>query len=52
LKLKLIVNVAVIDAIRLASIYTHQGISQAFPLGKGHGPLNHMHGVTQRSISV
>ena len=31
------------DAVILASEYTHGGIRAAFPVGKGHGPLNHMH---------
>ncbi|KZV60533.1 hypothetical protein PENSPDRAFT_659506 [Peniophora sp. CONT] len=38
------------DAVRYASAYTHQGIASAFPLGSGHGPLNHMHSVVPRII--
>jgi hypothetical protein len=35
----------VIEAVRLATMYTYHGIATAFPMGSvsGHGPLNHMH---------
>ncbi|KIY46921.1 hypothetical protein FISHEDRAFT_46347 [Fistulina hepatica ATCC 64428] len=31
------------NAVRLAVNYTHGGITAAYPIGKGHGPLNHLH---------
>ncbi|KAL5490671.1 THI20 [Sanghuangporus weigelae] len=40
------------DAVRLASDYTYAGIKAAFPLGKGHGPLNHMHSFTPRVLPL
>ncbi|KAI0810853.1 Phosphomethylpyrimidine kinase-domain-containing protein [Irpex lacteus] len=38
------------DATALATEYTHQAIETAVPIGKGFGPLNHMHSLTIRSI--
>ncbi|OCB91092.1 hypothetical protein A7U60_g1657 [Sanghuangporus baumii] len=40
------------DAVRLASDYTYAGIKAAFPLGRGHGPLNHMHSFTPRILPL
>ncbi|CDO71907.1 hypothetical protein BN946_scf184940.g54 [Trametes cinnabarina] len=38
------------EAIREATSFTHVGIETAFPVGHGHGPLNHLHALTQRMI--
>ncbi|EJF56289.1 hypothetical protein DICSQDRAFT_71741 [Dichomitus squalens LYAD-421 SS1] len=38
------------EAVRQATIFTHVGIETAFPVGKGHGPLNHMHMLTRRLV--
>ncbi|KII89421.1 hypothetical protein PLICRDRAFT_160775 [Plicaturopsis crispa FD-325 SS-3] len=38
------------DATETAGSYTHQGIENAFPIGKGHGPLNHLHPLVERQI--
>ena len=35
--------VTVSDAIKFATAYTHLGIETAFSVGKGSGPLNHLH---------
>jgi hydroxymethylpyrimidine/phosphomethylpyrimidine kinase len=32
---------ALVDAVRLGRAFTRRAIEQAFPLGSGHGPLNH-----------
>ncbi|KAJ7147755.1 hypothetical protein C8R46DRAFT_1231648 [Mycena filopes] len=40
----------VLEAALSATAYTHLGILTAEPLGQGHGPLNHLHSVSQRSI--
>ena len=40
----------VTEATRQATIYTHVGIETAFPIGNGHGPLNHMHSLLPRVI--
>ncbi|KIY68605.1 hypothetical protein CYLTODRAFT_395117 [Cylindrobasidium torrendii FP15055 ss-10] len=40
------------QAVREAAVYTHLGIETATPLGKGHGPLNHMHTISQRILPV
>lgn len=37
-------------ATRNASLYTHLGIETAYPIGKGFGPLNHMHALSLRSV--
>jgi hypothetical protein len=42
----------VVEAVRLGVNYTHQGISLAFPVGKGHGPLNHMHTLVPRVLPL
>ena len=39
------------EATALATEYTHQAIETAIPIGKGFGPLNHMHSLTIRSVS-
>ncbi|KAJ3556463.1 hypothetical protein NM688_g2012 [Phlebia brevispora] len=38
------------ESVRLGTAYTHLGIELAQPVGKGHGPLNHMHSIMQRSV--
>ncbi|KAF8589696.1 hypothetical protein K439DRAFT_1332026 [Ramaria rubella] len=43
---------SVIDATRAATRYTHHGITTAFPLGRGNGPLNHLHGILERKIML
>ncbi|KAI0792631.1 Phosphomethylpyrimidine kinase-domain-containing protein [Abortiporus biennis] len=43
-------GLTVYEATKLATEYTHLGIETAIPIGKGYGPLNHMHAVTLRSI--
>ncbi|KAI0042839.1 hypothetical protein FA95DRAFT_1547085 [Auriscalpium vulgare] len=42
----------VVDAVRTAAAYTHDGIAASFPIAatQGHGPLNHMHPILRRSI--
>jgi len=39
-----------VEATRLATVYTHLGIETAIPIGQGHGPLNHMHAIVIRSV--
>src|SRR6267154_3672889 len=36
-------HATVVEAVNFAAMYTHHGIATAFPMGSGHGPLNHMH---------
>lgn len=48
--LTFITSFTVSDAIKSATTYTHLGIENAFPMGKGCGPLNHLHSVTNRII--
>ena len=43
---------AVLEATRAAIKYTHYGIVTAFPLGKGNGPLNHMHNILERKLPL
>ncbi|KAI0344983.1 hypothetical protein BDW22DRAFT_1390253 [Trametopsis cervina] len=38
------------QATALATEYTHLAIETATPIGKGHGPLNHMHSLNVRAI--
>ncbi|KAJ7778806.1 Phosphomethylpyrimidine kinase-domain-containing protein [Mycena maculata] len=38
------------DAVISATAYTHLGIETAPKIGAGHGPLNHLHSVTQMGI--
>jgi hydroxymethylpyrimidine/phosphomethylpyrimidine kinase len=33
----------VVDAVALAKEYVTEAIRRAFPLGQGHGPLNHFY---------
>jgi hydroxymethylpyrimidine/phosphomethylpyrimidine kinase len=37
----------VIDAIQHAKDYVHNALESSFPLGKGHGPLNHFYQIEQ-----
>ncbi|KIJ32442.1 hypothetical protein M422DRAFT_76537 [Sphaerobolus stellatus SS14] len=48
---ELAIGKTVLAATRTAIDYTHLAIATAFPLGKGHGPLNHFHGVVQRPLA-
>ncbi|KZS98826.1 hypothetical protein SISNIDRAFT_447652 [Sistotremastrum niveocremeum HHB9708] len=43
---------SVVDAVLFATEYTHLAIETAVPLGRGSGPLNHMHGIQQRTIPL
>ncbi|KAJ6500752.1 Phosphomethylpyrimidine kinase-domain-containing protein [Mycena sanguinolenta] len=38
------------EAATMAASFTHLGIHTATKLGAGHGPLNHLHSVTQRVV--
>ncbi|KAK7040259.1 trifunctional hydroxymethylpyrimidine kinase/phosphomethylpyrimidine kinase/thiaminase [Paramarasmius palmivorus] len=38
------------DAVRAATVFTHRGIETAPKIGKGNGPLNHLHSVTVLNI--
>lgn len=38
------------EATKNAAIFTHMGIEAAHPMGKGHGPLNHLHSLTTLKI--
>ncbi|KAI0303297.1 Ribokinase-like protein [Multifurca ochricompacta] len=44
-----------VEAVKLATMYTHHGIATAFPVGNGngnsHGPLNHMHQLLPRVLN-
>jgi len=40
----------VVKAVDDATIYTHLGIQFATPIGRGHGPLNHIHNVRANLI--
>ncbi|KAH8995894.1 hypothetical protein EDB86DRAFT_2921246 [Lactarius hatsudake] len=39
------------EAVKFATMYTHHGIAAAFPIGSGHGPLNHMHPLFSRPLN-
>jgi hydroxymethylpyrimidine/phosphomethylpyrimidine kinase len=43
-------HATVIEAVEFAGTYTHHGIATAFPIGSGHGPLNHMHTLLPRAL--
>ncbi|KAI0317477.1 Phosphomethylpyrimidine kinase-domain-containing protein [Amylostereum chailletii] len=43
-------GLSVQQAVKEAATYTHQGIAAAFPVGHGHGPLNHMHPILPRAL--
>ena len=38
------------EATKNAAVFTHMGIETAHPMGKGHGPLNHLHSLTTLKI--
>ncbi|KAH8980791.1 hypothetical protein EDB92DRAFT_260788 [Lactarius akahatsu] len=40
-----------VEAVKFATMYTHHGIATAFPIGSGHGPLNHMHALFSRPLN-
>ncbi|GBE82820.1 Putative hydroxymethylpyrimidine/ phosphomethylpyrimidine kinase [Sparassis crispa] len=46
----LAVDEDVVKATQTATMFTHLGIENAIPIGHGFGPLNHLHGITQRSV--
>ena len=48
--LSLILAYPVPEAVRDGTIYTHLGILHAFPVGAGHGPLNHTHSLVSRFV--
>ncbi|KAF8548366.1 hypothetical protein OG21DRAFT_1516363 [Imleria badia] len=37
-------------AVAQATVYTHLGIETAPPIGKGYGPLNHLHSISQLTV--
>ncbi|KAI0823863.1 Phosphomethylpyrimidine kinase-domain-containing protein [Trametes gibbosa] len=39
-----------VEATRQATSFTHVGIETAFSVGRGHGPLNHLHALMPRLI--
>jgi len=39
-----------VEIARRAIEYTRSAISTAYPMGSGHGPLNHSHLTTQRAL--
>ncbi|KAG8947539.1 hypothetical protein FRC00_009060 [Tulasnella sp. 408] len=39
-------------AVEIAANYTHQAIATAVPMGRGHGPLNHLHASTTRVLPL
>ncbi|KAI0738032.1 hypothetical protein C8Q80DRAFT_1222684 [Daedaleopsis nitida] len=41
---------SLVEATRQATVFTHIGIETAFPMGKGHGPLNHMHALIPKIV--
>jgi hydroxymethylpyrimidine/phosphomethylpyrimidine kinase / thiaminase len=43
-------HATVVKAVNFATMYTHHGIATAFPMGNGHGPLNHMHPLLPRVV--
>jgi len=47
---RLIVVCPATEAVRHGTIYTHLGILHAFPVGTGHGPLNHTHSMVSRAV--
>ena len=40
------------EAVQSAGDYVYTAIATAFPLGKGHGPVNHLHSLTTRTFSL
>lgn len=40
------------EAVRAAILYTHRAIETAPGIGKGHGPLNHLHALVTRPIPL
>ncbi len=40
------------ESVKLAAEYTQAAIENAFPLGSGHGPLNHLHNIQQRPVPL
>lgn len=48
--LRLIMISSVPEAVHNAAVYTYLGILHAFPVGAGHGPLNHIHSTVSRCV--
>ncbi|KAH9939574.1 Phosphomethylpyrimidine kinase-domain-containing protein [Amylocystis lapponica] len=42
----------VVEATRSAASYTHLGIETAAIIGRGHGPLNHLHATVLRTVPL
>jgi hydroxymethylpyrimidine kinase/phosphomethylpyrimidine kinase len=42
---------SIYDATLTAKEYVHSAIAQAFDVGQGHGPINHMHGLVRYQYS-
>ena len=38
------------EAVRSGTTYTYLAILHAFPVGTGHGPLNHAHSLVSRFV--
>ncbi|CAA7260924.1 unnamed protein product [Cyclocybe aegerita] len=45
-------GVSLEKAIGIATMYTHLGIQTASPIGKGHGPLNHLHSISSSLVPL
>ncbi|PBK64591.1 hypothetical protein ARMSODRAFT_469137 [Armillaria solidipes] len=43
-------GLSLLEATKAGASYTHMGIENAVPFGKGHGPLNHLHSIAKISI--
>ncbi|KAK0227908.1 Phosphomethylpyrimidine kinase-domain-containing protein [Armillaria fumosa] len=43
-------GLSLLEATKVGASYTHMGIENAVPFGKGHGPLNHLHSIAKISI--
>ncbi|KAG7453087.1 uncharacterized protein BT62DRAFT_880196 [Guyanagaster necrorhizus] len=40
-------GLSLLEATKAGASYTHMGIENAVPFGKGHGPLNHLHSISK-----
>ncbi|KAJ3514035.1 hypothetical protein NLJ89_g2606 [Agrocybe chaxingu] len=45
-------GVSLEKAIGVATMYTHLGIQTATPIGKGYGPLNHLHSISSSLVPL
>lgn len=50
LAMPIIFTSSVFEATRLGIKYTHEAISSAFPIGSGHGPVNHLHPILPLAV--